>query len=105
MILTEDAAERIKYLANEDEQPEVFRVFVEGGGCHGFSYGFAFEDNIETDDTVVEVNGTKIIIDSMSILYLEEAKIDFISSVHGDRFVIDNPNATTTCGCGSSFSL
>lgn len=107
MIFTESAADRAKEIIKEqgEELDTSLRVFVEGGGCHGFSYGFGFEKSIADDDTVIETNGVKLVVDSMSIMYLDEAKIDFVTSVHGDRFVIDNPNATTTCGCGSSFSM
>ena len=98
MIFTEAAAERVKELiAEQDEDPNTaLRVFVTGGGCHGFSYGFGFES---------DVADVKLIVDSMSIMYLDTATVDFISSIHGDRFVIDNPSASTTCGCGSSFSM
>lgn len=107
MIFTENAAERVKELIIEqnEESSTSLRVFVEGGGCHGFSYGFGFEKNVEEDDTVYETNGVKLVVDSMSIMYLDSATVDFVSSVHGDRFVIDNPSASTTCGCGSSFSI
>lgn len=107
MIFTENAAERVKELiVEQNEDPDTsLRVFVEGGGCHGFSYGFGFEKNVAEDDTVYETNGVKLVVDSMSIMYLDSATVDFISSIHGDRFVIDNPSASTTCGCGSSFSM
>ena len=107
MIFTENAAERVKELiVEQNEEPDTsLRVFVEGGGCHGFSYGFGFEKNVAEDDTVYETNGVKLVVDSMSIMYLDSATVDFISSIHGDRFVIDNPSASTTCGCGSSFSM
>lgn len=107
MIFTEAAAERVKELIIEQEADLTtsLRVFVEGGGCHGFSYGFGFEQSVADDDTVYETNGVKLVVDSMSIMYLDSATVDFISSVHGDRFVIDNPSASTTCGCGSSFSI
>lgn len=107
MIFTENAAERVKELITEqNEDPSTsLRVFVEGGGCHGFSYGFGFEKDVAEDDTVYETNGVKLVVDSMSIMYLDSATVDFISSIHGDRFVIDNPSASTTCGCGSSFSI
>lgn len=107
MIFTENAAERVKELiVEQNEDPDTsLRVFVEGGGCHGFSYGFGFEKDVAEDDTVYETNGVKLVVDSMSIMYLDSATVDFISSIHGDRFVIDNPSASTTCGCGSSFSV
>ena len=107
MIFTEAAAERVKEIIKEQNAPEntSLRVYVEGGGCHGFSYGFGFEDNVAEDDTIFETNNVKLIVDSMSIMYLDSATVDFVSGSHGDRSVIDNPSASTTCGCGSSFSI
>lgn len=107
MIFTEAAAERVKEIITEnDEDPSsALRVFVEGGGCHGFSYGFGFEADVADDDTIYETNDVKLVVDSMSIMYLDSATVDFISSLQGSRFVIDNPDASTTCGCGSSFSV
>jgi len=107
MIFTEAAAERVKDIIIEQEEDAntALRVFVEGGGCHGFSYGFGFEQDIAEDDTIYETNNVKLVVDSMSIMYLDTATVDFVSSIHGDRFVIDNPSASTTCGCGSSFSI
>jgi iron-sulfur cluster insertion protein len=107
MIFTENAADRVKELITEqgESTDTSLRVFVEGGGCHGFSYGFGFEQDVANDDTVYETNGVKLVVDSMSIMYLDSATVDFVSNVHGDRFVIDNPSASTTCGCGSSFSV
>jgi iron-sulfur cluster insertion protein len=107
MLFTESAAARAKELLVENEADETvaLRVYVEGGGCHGFNYGFGFDNNIAEDDTVIETNGVKLVVDSMSIMYLDSATIDFVSSMHGDRFTIDNPSAATTCGCGSSFSM
>lgn len=107
MIFTEAAAERVKeIIVEQDESSDTsLRVFVEGGGCHGFSYGFGFEADIADDDTIYETNDVKLVVDSMSIMYLDSATVDFVSNMHGDRFVIDNPSASTTCGCGSSFSV
>ena len=105
MIFTENAAERVKEIMSSDEQnAQALRVFVQGGGCHGFSYGFGFENDIANDDTVIETNEVKLVVDSMSIMYLSEATIDFVRSLEGERFTIDNPSASTSCGCGSSFS-
>jgi iron-sulfur cluster insertion protein len=105
MIFTENAAERVKEIIVEDNaKMEALRVFVQGGGCHGFSYGFGFENDIAEDDTVIETNEVKLVVDSMSIMYLSEATIDFVRSLEGERFTIDNPSASTSCGCGSSFS-
>ena len=107
VIFTEAAAERVKeIIVEQDESPDTaLRVFVEGGGCHGFSYGFGFETDVADDDTIYETNKVKLVVDSMSIMYLDSATVDFVSNMHGDRFVIDNPSASTTCGCGSSFSI
>lgn len=107
MIFTENAAERVREIIKEQGETNdtSLRVFVQGGGCHGFQYGFGFEKDISEDDTVFETNGVKLLVDSMSIMYLESAKVDFVSNMHGERFVIDNPNASTTCGCGSSFNM
>jgi iron-sulfur cluster insertion protein len=105
MIFTENAAERVKEIISEDqEEVQALRVFVQGGGCHGFSYGFGFENDIADDDTVIETSEVKLVVDSMSIMYLSEATIDFVRSLEGERFTIDNPSARTSCGCGSSFS-
>ncbi|MBC8429012.1 MAG: iron-sulfur cluster insertion protein ErpA [Candidatus Endolissoclinum sp.] len=106
MIFTEDAAERVKEIIAEDNPDmNALRVFVQGGGCHGFSYGFGFEKEIADDDTVIETNAVKLVVDSMSIMYLNNATIDFIRNLEGERFTIDNPETRTSCGCGSSFSM
>ena len=106
MIFTEDAAKRVKeIIIEENKDAQALRVFVQGGGCHGFSYGFGFEEKIADDDTVVETNAVKLVVDSMSIMYLAEATIDFISNLEGERFTINNPSTRTSCGCGSSFSM
>ena len=80
------------------------RVFVQGGGCSGFQYGFTFDDKQNADDTAVEKGGVTLLIDPMSVQYLMGAKIDYKEDLEGSRFIINNPNASTTCGCGSSFS-
>ena len=80
------------------------RVFVSGGGCSGFQYGFTFDENIQDGDTRVEKNGVTLLVDPMSFQYLSGAEIDYKEDLEGSQFVIKNPNATTTCGCGSSFS-
>jgi|TARA_B110000914_G_scaffold146088_1_gene127907 iron-sulfur cluster insertion protein len=106
MIFTEDAAKRVKEIIKEDkEDVKALRLFVQGGGCHGFSYGFGFEKDIADDDTIVETNAIKLVVDSMSIMYLSNATIDFVSNLEGERFTIDNPETKTSCGCGSSFSV
>ena len=107
--LTDSAISKVKNLIEEEQNYDLkLRIFVQGGGCSGFQYGFAFEEVVEDDDFKVEKesDGVKIsfLIDSMSLQYLQGATIDFVSSIEGEQFVIKNPNATTTCGCGSSFS-
>lgn len=100
------AATKVKALLAEEENPEQhLRVYISGGGCSGFQYGFKFDDQVDDADTQVEKHGVKLLIDPMSILYLNGAEIDFQDGVEGARFVIKNPNAATTCGCGNSFSV
>ena len=104
--LTENAAAKINDLLLEENDPTLnIRCFVQGGGCSGFQYGFDFDDAIAEDDFVTEQHGAKIIIDSMSYQYLQGATIDYKDDLQGSSFVIKNPNAQTTCGCGSSFSI
>ncbi len=105
LIFTDSAAAKVKSLIEEEGIPGLkLRVFVTGGGCSGFQYGFTFDENTNEDDTVVEKDGVSLLIDSMSFQYLVGAEIDYKESLQGSQFVIKNPNATTTCGCGSSFS-
>jgi iron-sulfur cluster insertion protein len=92
--------------AAEEGNPELkLRVFVQGGGCSGFQYGFTFDEAVNEDDTVMNKSGVQLLIDSMSYQYLVGAEIDYKDDINGAQFVIKNPNATTTCGCGSSFSV
>lgn len=105
LIFTENAATKVKQLIEEEGNNDLkLRVFVSGGGCSGFQYGFTFDELVNEDDTVMEKNGVKLLIDPMSFQYLAGAEIDYQESLEGAQFVIKNPNATTTCGCGSSFS-
>jgi len=104
IILTEAAAEKIKSLI-ENENAIALRVFVHGGGCSGFRYGFIFAEEINEDDFVVETNGSNIVIDPLSLQYIMGAKIDYTETLMGSQFSIDNPNTTNTCGCGSSFTV
>lgn len=105
LIFTDNAANKVKELILEEGNPELkLRVFVTGGGCSGFQYGFTFEEATNDDDTVMEKNGVTLLIDPMSYQYLVGAEIDFTEGLQGSQFVIKNPNATSTCGCGSSFS-
>jgi len=105
-VFTDSAANKVANLIEEEGNPELkLRVFVSGGGCSGFQYGFTFDETINEDDTTMEKNGVKLLIDSMSYQYLVGAEIDYKEDLEGAQFVIKNPNATTTCGCGSSFSV
>ena len=106
LVFTESAAGKVKALIEEEGNPELkLRVFVQGGGCSGFQYGFTFDEAVNEDDTTMEKNGVQLLIDSMSYQYLVGAEIDYKEDLEGAQFVIKNPNATTTCGCGSSFSV
>jgi iron-sulfur cluster insertion protein len=105
LIFTDSAAVKVSELIREEGNPNLkLRVFVSGGGCSGFQYGFTFDENEEEGDTCVENQGVKLLIDPMSFQYLTGAEIDYKEDLEGAQFVIRNPNATTTCGCGSSFS-
>jgi iron-sulfur cluster insertion protein len=106
ITLTQPAAEKINELLLEENDPTLsIRCFVQGGGCSGFQYGFDFDSDQHEDDFVTEQHGAKLLIDSMSYQYLVGATIDYKEDLSGSQFVIKNPNATTTCGCGSSFSV
>jgi iron-sulfur cluster insertion protein len=103
---TANAADKVRALIAEEGNDELkLRVFITGGGCSGFQYGFKFDENINDGDTVVETNGVTLVVDPMSEQYLMGARVDYLENLEGSRFVIDNPNASTTCGCGSSFSV
>ena len=105
LIFTDSAASKVKQLIDEEGNPELkLRVFVTGGGCSGFQYGFTFDEAINEDDTSLQKNGVTLLIDPMSYQYLNGAEIDYQENLEGAQFVIKNPNATSTCGCGSSFS-
>jgi len=102
---TDSAAAKVKQLIDEEGNADLMlRVFVTGGGCSGFQYGFTFDESLNDDDTVMEKAGVRLLIDPMSYQYLVGAEIDYTEGVEGAQFVIKNPNATSTCGCGSSFS-
>jgi iron-sulfur cluster insertion protein len=103
MIITNEAYARIGKLLAEEEGDLSLRVYVQGGGCSGFQYGFAIEETVGEDDSVYEQDGIRVLIDPMSLMYLEEATLDYKTSLEGDMFAITNPQAKTTCGCGSSF--
>ena len=105
LVFTDSAAAKVADLIAEEGNPELkLRVFVQGGGCSGFQYGFTFDDAVNEDDTLFEKNGVTLLVDSMSFQYLVGAEIDYKEDINGSQFVIKNPNATTSCGCGSSFS-
>lgn len=106
LVFTDDAAAKVKSLIEEEDNDALMlRVFVSGGGCSGFQYGFTFDESLTEGDTVVEKGGVKLLIDPMSFQYLVGGEIDYTEGLEGAQFVIRNPNATTTCGCGSSFSV
>ena len=106
LTLDESAKEKLKVLIEEEGNPDIkLRVFVTGGGCSGFQYGFSFEDEAQEDDIEINEDGISLIVDFMSIQYLSGAVIRFKSDPIMSKFTIDNPHATTTCGCGSSFSI
>jgi iron-sulfur cluster insertion protein len=106
LVFTESAARKVKALIQEEDNPSLkLRVFISGGGCSGFQYGFTFDENVDAEDTQVEKEGVMLLIDPMSLQYLAGAEIDYTQGLEGEQFVIRNPNATTTCGCGSSFSV
>ena len=104
--MTDAAANKVMNLITEEENPELkLRVYITGGGCSGFQYGFTFDEKINDGDTVVEKNGVTMVIDPMSLQYLVGGSVDYTEGLEGSRFTVTNPNATTTCGCGSSFSI
>ena len=106
MVFTDSAANKVRELIEEEGNPELkLRVFVSGGGCSGFQYGFTFDEEVNEDDTTFEKNGVLLLVDPMSFQYLVGAEIDYKEDIEGSQFVIRNPNASTTCGCGSSFSV
>jgi iron-sulfur cluster insertion protein len=103
---TPNAAAKVAELIAEEGKPNLkLRLYVSGGGCSGFSYGFAFDDQFAADDTQIITEGVALVVDAMSLQYVLGARVDFEDGLEGSRFVIHNPNAQTTCGCGSSFSV
>jgi len=106
LVFTDSAANKVRDLIAEEGNPDLkLRVFVSGGGCSGFQYGFTFDEVTNEDDTIVAKDGVTLLIDPMSYQYLLGAEIDYSEGLEGAQFVIKNPNATSTCGCGSSFSV
>jgi len=106
IVFTDAAAIKVSELIQEEDNPDLMlRVFVSGGGCSGFQYGFTFDDEKEEGDSSIENQGVTLLVDPMSVQYLMGAEIDYKEDLQGAQFVIRNPNATTTCGCGSSFAV
>ncbi len=100
------AANRVKVLIAEEENPQLkLRVYITGGGCSGFQYGFTFDEAVNEGDSVIEKNDVTLVVDPMSLQYLIGGTVDYTEGLQGARFFVDNPNATTTCGCGASFSV
>jgi len=106
LIFTDSAALKVgDLIAQEENQSLMLRVFISGGGCSGFQYGFTFDENVQDGDVKFENQGVTLLVDPMSFQYLIDSEIDYKEDLEGSRFVIRNPNAQTTCGCGSSFSV
>ncbi|MFT4677297.1 MAG: iron-sulfur cluster insertion protein [Candidatus Azotimanducaceae bacterium] len=106
MVFSDGAALKVKLLVEEEDNDDLMlRVFVTGGGCSGFEYGFTFDEDLEDDDTTIENQGVNLVVDSLSYQYLVGAEVDFKEDLQGSRFVVTNPNAATTCGCGNSFAI
>jgi iron-sulfur cluster insertion protein len=106
LVFTAAAAAKVADLIKDEGNPELMlRVYIQGGGCSGFQYGFTFDEETQDGDTEVVTDGVKLLVDPMSMQYLMGAEIDYTEGLQGAQFVIRNPNATTTCGCGSSFSV
>ena len=105
LVFTSSAASKVAQLISEEGNPDLMlRVYIQGGGCSGFQYGFTFDEEVQEGDTEVVKDGVTLLVDPMSLQYLMGAEIDYSEGLQGAQFVIRNPNATTTCGCGSSFS-
>ncbi len=105
LVFTDAAADKVSELIREEDNPNLMlRVFISGGGCSGFQYGFTFDENVEDGDSRIQNRGVTLLVDPMSVQYLMGAEIDYTEDLRGAQFVIRNPNASTTCGCGQSFS-
>tara|TARA_A100001011_G_scaffold56496_1_gene55508 strand:+ start:656 stop:1042 length:387 start_codon:yes stop_codon:yes gene_type:complete len=106
LVFSDEAAKKVRSLVMEEENESLrLRVFVSGGGCSGFEYGFTFDDEVEDDDIEVENSGVSLVVDVLSFEYLAGSSIDYLEDLQGSRFVVVNPNAASTCGCGNSFSI
>ncbi|KPD03321.1 iron-sulfur cluster insertion protein ErpA [Moellerella wisconsensis] len=103
---TDAAAIKVKDLVSDEENPNLrLRVYITGGGCSGFQYGFTFDDKVNEGDLTIEKQGVELVVDPMSLQYLVGGCVDYTEGLEGSRFIVTNPNAKTTCGCGSSFSI
>lgn len=106
LIVTDNAVKKVLQLITEENNPELaLRVYIVGGGCSGFQYGFAFDAAQNDDDMVINKSNVRFVVDALSLQYLMGATIDYVENLQGSHFVVNNPNANTTCGCGSSFSI
>jgi iron-sulfur cluster insertion protein len=106
VTVTDSAIAKVRSLIEEEDNPDLkLRVYVTGGGCSGFQYGFTFDEAVADDDSIVERDGVKVVVDAMSYPYLVGARVDYEEGLQGSKFVIQNPNASSTCGCGSSFNV
>jgi iron-sulfur cluster insertion protein len=106
MSMTDNAARKVGQLIEEEGNPNLrLRVYVTGGGCSGFQYGFSFDEAVNDDDTVISHNGAELLIDPLSYQYLVGSSVDYVEGLQGSRFIVNNPMASTTCGCGQSFSI
>ena len=106
IVFSDAAAQKVGELIQEEDNPDLMlRVFISGGGCSGFQYGFTFDETVEAGDSQVENQGVKLLVDPMSVQYLMGAEIDYKEDLQGAQFIIRNPNAQTTCGCGQSFTV
>ena len=104
--VTDRAVEKVQSLKTEEQNENLkLRVYVTGGGCSGFQYGFSFDEEVADDDTLIENKGASLLVDPLSYQYLVGSKVDYLEGLEGSRFVVNNPLATTTCGCGASFSI
>ncbi|MEQ8514767.1 MAG: iron-sulfur cluster insertion protein ErpA [Chromatocurvus sp.] len=106
ITLSDSAVRKVRELVTEEENGNLkLRVFITGGGCSGFQYGFSFDEESADDDTAIDVDGVTVVVDPMSFPYLAGSEVDYLEGLEGSRFVVNNPNATTTCGCGASFAI
>ncbi|MHA7817918.1 MAG: iron-sulfur cluster insertion protein ErpA [Pseudohaliea sp.] len=106
LTLSSNAVRKVRELVSEEENADLkLRVFITGGGCSGFQYGFTFDEEAAEDDTAIEMDGVTVLVDPMSFPYLAGSEVDYTEGLEGSRFIVNNPNATTTCGCGASFAI